>query len=78
MAFNGQCLHACHRLLADDGTDDWVSPQSHGPLMPTVFCNLYLYLYLTTCAYCVRCSSSCPVVHDAQLLAHLSAWAGPR
>jgi hypothetical protein len=49
MALNGQCLHACHRLLADDGTDDWVPPQSHGPLMPTVFCNLYLYLYLLVC-----------------------------
>jgi hypothetical protein len=42
----GDLLHVCHRLLAGDGTDDWVPPQSHGPLMPTVFCHLYLYLYL--------------------------------
>jgi hypothetical protein len=28
------------------GTDGWVLPQSQGPLMPTEFCNLYLYLYL--------------------------------
>jgi hypothetical protein len=39
-------LVAWHIVLhaRSTGTKDWVSPQSQGPLMPTEFCNLYLYL----------------------------------
>jgi hypothetical protein len=46
-AVTGACgLWTLTRPTCEATADVWASPQSHGPLMPTESCNLYLYLPL--------------------------------